>query len=94
MVGCSHRHSSLAVRERLAFTPAQATDALAAWRATHPECEAVLLSTCHRVELYAAAEHPDVPLDTLTLAQHLAGFHNVPLDEVPQCFVERSHVGS
>src|SRR5262249_49796687 len=31
MVGCSHRHTSLAVRERLTFTPEQATDALAAW---------------------------------------------------------------
>jgi glutamyl-tRNA reductase len=82
MVGCSHRHSSLAVRERLAFTPAQTSDALAGWRVTHPECEAVLLSTCHRVELYAAAEHADEPLDAQTLIQHLASFHNVPLDEV------------
>ena len=32
MVGCNHRHSSLAVRERLAFTPEQTVDALAAWR--------------------------------------------------------------
>ena len=30
MVGCTHRHSSLAVRERLAFTPEQTRDALAA----------------------------------------------------------------
>ena len=58
MVGCSHRHSSLAVRERLAFTPEQARDALAAWRVTHPDHEAVLISTCHRVELYAAAGDP------------------------------------
>ena len=49
-----HRHTSLAVRERLAFTPEQTRDALAAWRVTHPDHEAVLLSTCHRVELYAA----------------------------------------
>ena len=37
MVGCNHRHTSLAVRERLAFTPEQATDALAAWIATHAD---------------------------------------------------------
>jgi len=82
MVGCSHRHSSLAARERLAFTPEQTVDALAAWRVTHPESEAVLLSTCNRVELYAAAENLDVPLDASLLARHLASFHNVPLDEV------------
>ena len=55
MVGCSHRLSSLAVRERLAFSPTQTADALAAWRADHAETEAVLLSTCNRVELYTAA---------------------------------------
>src|SRR3954470_19814609 len=82
MVGCTHRHSSLAVRERLAFTPEQTRDALAAWRVTHPDREAVLLSTCHRVELYAAAPDPNANLDPPALARYLADFHNVPLDEI------------
>ena len=82
MVGCNHRHSSLAARERLAFTRDQTLDALAAWRVTHPDSEAVLLSTCHRVELYAAAEKRDARLDAPLLARHLASFHNVPLEEV------------
>ena len=89
MIGCSHRHSSLAVRERLAFTPAQTLDALAAWRVTHPDSEAVLLSTCHRVELYAAAEDPAAPIDASTLAAHLAEFHNVPIEEVRDQLVSR-----
>ena len=55
MVGCNHRQTSLAVRERLAFTPEQTVDALAAWSAAHADTEAVLLSTCNRVELYAAS---------------------------------------
>jgi glutamyl-tRNA reductase len=84
MIGCSHRHSSLSVRERLAFTPAQTIDALAAWSATHPDTEAVLLSTCHRVELYVAAEDPSVAIDPPTLSKHLASFHNVPIEEVRQ----------
>jgi glutamyl-tRNA reductase len=82
MIGCSHRHSSLAVRERLAFTPAQTVDALAAWRVTYPEAEAVLLSTCHRVEMYAAAQDPAAPNLGPTIAAHLADFHNVPVDEI------------
>jgi glutamyl-tRNA reductase len=82
MIGCSHRHSSLAVRERLAFTPAQTLDALAAWCVNHPECEAVLLSTCHRVELYAAAPDPSAAIDVVLLAVHLADFHNVPVEEI------------
>jgi glutamyl-tRNA reductase len=82
MIGCSHRHSSLSLRERLAFTPAQTIDALAAWSATHPDTEAVLLSTCHRVELYAATEVPTVAIDAAVLSEHLADFHNVPIDDV------------
>jgi glutamyl-tRNA reductase len=94
MVGCSHRHSSLAVRERLAFTPEQTLDALAAWRATHPASEAVLLSTCHRVELYAAAEVAGERLDVAVLTRHLADFHNVPVEEVRRELVllEAEHV--
>src|SRR3954465_4887035 len=82
MVGCTHRHSSLAVRERLAFTPEQTRDALAAWRVTHPDHEAVLLSTCHRVELYAAAPDPEANLDPPALVNYLANFHNVPVKEI------------
>lgn len=82
MVGCNHRHSSLAVRERLAFTRQQMIDALAAWRAMHPRTEAVLLSTCHRVEMYAATADPSVAIEAPMLSEHLASFHNVPIDEV------------
>lgn len=81
MIGWSHRHSSLAVRERLAFSRAQRADALAAWRAEHPETEAVLLSTCHRVELYAASGAAEPHLSTEALVRHLADFHNVPIED-------------
>jgi glutamyl-tRNA reductase len=84
MVGCSHRHSSLSVRERLTFTPEQATDALAAWRVTHPDQEAVLISTCNRVELYAASTDPAAPVDPPALTHFLTDFHNVPIDEARQ----------
>jgi glutamyl-tRNA reductase len=81
MVGCSHRQTSLSVRERLTFTPEQAVDALAAWRVTHPEQEAVLISTCNRVELYAAAAEPASALEPPALTHFLTDFHNVPIDE-------------
>jgi glutamyl-tRNA reductase len=82
MIGCSHKLSSLAVRERLAFSPEQTRDALAAWRVTHPDREAVLLSTCHRVELYAASADPAANVDPPGLAKYLANFHNVPVEEI------------
>ena len=83
MVGCSHRHSSLAVRERLTFTPTQTADALAAWRTDHAQTEAVLLSTCNRVELYTASAGSGAAISTPKPAlHHLADFHNVPIEDV------------
>ena len=36
------------------------------------------------MELYAAAEDPTVAIDARTLSQHLANFHNVPIEEIRQ----------
>src|SRR5690242_21928673 len=82
MVGCDHRHSSLSARERLAFTPEQTRDALGAWCRAHPDREAVLLSTCNRTELYAASPDPQAAIEAKSVALFLAGFHNVPIEEI------------
>jgi glutamyl-tRNA reductase len=82
MVGCSHRHGSTAARERLAFTPAQASDALAAWSAQHPDSEAVLLATCNRVEFYTGSQAAEPQADTEAAITHLADFHNVPREDI------------
>jgi glutamyl-tRNA reductase len=55
-VGGTHRTVPLALRERLAFSAEQAAEALARFRDRFPGREAVLLSTCNRVEFYAAGE--------------------------------------
>lgn len=81
MVGCSHRQTGVAVRERLAFTPSQIEDALSRWRDRHPETEAVLLSTCNRVELYTAAELPENQLSPQNLTAYLAESHALPVEE-------------
>ena len=76
VVGCSHHGTSLAVRERLAFTPEQTREALDHWRRVFPGVEAVLLSTCNRVEIYAATERESEPtLDQI--AKFLARFHGL-----------------
>jgi len=56
LVGGTHRTVPLELRERLAFSAEQATAALERFRERFPGREAVLLSTCNRVELYAAGE--------------------------------------
>ena len=60
-VGGTHRTVPLALRERLAFSTEQATEALRRFRERFPGREGVLLSTCNRVEFYTAGENGAVP---------------------------------
>ena len=60
-VGGTHRTVPLALRERLAFSAEQAAEALVRFRERFPGREGVLLSTCNRVEFYAAGEQAAVP---------------------------------
>ncbi len=81
VVGCSHHGTSIALRERLAFTPEQTREALDQWRRVFKGVEAVLLSTCNRVEIYAATERDTEPtLDQI--ANFLARFHDLDPAEV------------
>jgi glutamyl-tRNA reductase len=81
LAGCSHHGTSIGVRERLAFTPEQTREALDQWRRVFPGVEAVLLSTCNRVEIYAATERETEPtLDQI--ANFLARFHGLEPGDV------------
>lgn len=67
MVGANHKRTPLAVRDCLALDD-PAVDALLAHLRDHGLLEAVVLSTCDRVEICAYAEHPDRVRDTLKVA--------------------------
>ena len=90
MIGCSHHHSSIAVRERLAFSPVQCGLALDGLRERFPQVEAVLLSTCNRVEIYTAAEDPLVGPSHEQVAQFMADFHQLPMYEIFDDLFERT----
>lgn len=53
-IGLSHRTSPVTVRERFAFAEARIPEALQRLRASGLADEAVIVSTCNRVEIYAA----------------------------------------
>lgn len=55
-IGCRYRECTVSVREKLSFSESQVRDALALLRDRWPELEVVILSTCNRVEIYAARE--------------------------------------
>jgi glutamyl-tRNA reductase len=77
MVGCSHHNAPLEIRERLAFNAEQAAAALARWRAEFPRTEAVLLSTCNRVEVYTASESAKEGPTHHQVAEFLAECHGL-----------------
>ncbi|MEN6450302.1 MAG: glutamyl-tRNA reductase, partial [Thermoguttaceae bacterium] len=76
VVGCSHHGTSVGVRERLAFSPSQTREALDHWRRAFRGVEAVLLSTCNRVEIYAATEQQSEP-SLEQIAGFLSRFHGL-----------------
>ena len=79
VIGLSHRSCPVEVRERFPFAEAKIPDALAALRRSGLAEEAVILSTCNRVEIYAATSlAPDAAF--VALKQFLLNYHAVTLD--------------
>jgi glutamyl-tRNA reductase len=54
VIGLSHHSSPVELRERFAFAESKIPDALKSLRESGIASEAVILSTCNRVEIYAA----------------------------------------
>jgi glutamyl-tRNA reductase len=91
-IGCSYHDTSVAVREQLAF----AEDRLPAVLDTlcnRLRCEAVVLSTCNRVELYLARSlgagvEPSLDLDVV--AAIVAELHGLPISGIrPHLYCHR-----
>ncbi len=82
MIGCTHHEANLDVRQLLAFGPDQVADALRTWQARFPLAELVLVSTCNRVELYAAAPDAESLPAAEELADALLSSRNVPPQQV------------
>ena len=82
MIGCSHHHTDVAFREKLAFQPNQVVEALAKMRTAFPQSEAVLLSTCNRVEIYTAAEEEENCPSAQQLINFVASYHGLAPEEI------------
>lgn len=90
IIGCSHRSASVEFRERLAFSATQVPEALSQLRARYPGSEAVILSTCNRMELYIATDDADKTPSHHEVVEFLADFHGLdPIDVFEELF-ERS----
>ncbi|MFK7767558.1 MAG: glutamyl-tRNA reductase [Mariniblastus sp.] len=82
VVGCSHHQSSVEIREQLAFTEQQVGPFLKLFRDRFPQSEAVLLSTCNRTELYAAAATPELIPSQKEMIEFLAAHRGLQSSEI------------
>jgi glutamyl-tRNA reductase len=80
VVGLNHETAPLAVRESLAFPKERLAEALLRARQEGGLGEAMILSTCNRVEVYGRTSSPASPSDAI--AAFLARFHERPLADV------------
>lgn len=80
-LGINHKTASVAVRERVAFTPEQMVEALQQLCRLTPSSEAAILSTCNRSELYLQLDEMDVQ----AVLAWLAGYHGLPLSDLQAC---------
>lgn len=87
VVGVSHRTAPVAVRERLAVEPEAVEKALGELSRLPGVREAAMVSTCNRVEIYAAFEDGDGA--ARALGEHLAQRAGVKVDDLAEHLYER-----
>jgi glutamyl-tRNA reductase len=76
LVGLSHKTAPVEIRERLAFTTDGVRNALTALTGRQEVNEAIILSTCNRVEVVAQSSGDD------TIREFLCEFHQIPPDSL------------
>ncbi|HVK19705.1 MAG TPA: glutamyl-tRNA reductase [Fimbriiglobus sp.] len=80
-VGCNFRTATVGLREKLAFDAARLERAVSELAARFG-CEAVVLGTCNRVELYVARGVGERPFDAGLAAEFLGEAHGLPAEVI------------
>lgn len=75
VIGLNHKIADVDIRERLAFQGDKLESGLALFRELPGIEEAMIISTCNRVELYAAVQ--DIGQATEAIKSFLASFHDI-----------------
>jgi glutamyl-tRNA reductase len=87
LAGCSHHQTPIEVREKLSVPAGRLDQLYERWRAEFPTVELTVLSTCNRIELYAAYEETPV-LTAESLIRFLTEFNGVDFESVRNNFYE------
>ena len=79
IIGLNHETASLEIRERLAFQETELEKALSQVKSFPSLKEGMILSTCNRVEIYAATREPEKTI--FDLKHFLSQYHGFPLKD-------------
>lgn len=82
IVGLNHKSAPLAIREKLSFPPETIGDHLKKLVNSYTLNEAVILSTCNRVEVTAVSD--DISRGTWELKRFLSDSHDIPLEDLDE----------
>jgi len=80
VVGLSHKSAPVDIREKVAFAPDCIHEALHLVRDLDQVNEGVIVSTCNRVEVYAASRQRERGVESLV--EFMAEYHGVPLEDL------------
>jgi len=78
-VGLNHDSAPVEIREKIAFSTSSVPIALSSFTQSFPLSEAVILSTCNRVEIYATS--PGNSLNKEALLDFFSAFHGLPKEK-------------
>jgi glutamyl-tRNA reductase len=79
VVGLNHKSAPVEIREKLAFTDNTIPDALSLFLQRHQRAEAVILSTCNRVEMYVSSLDDHIQVDDIL--SFFSEFHKIELNK-------------
>ncbi|MEI8355942.1 MAG: glutamyl-tRNA reductase, partial [Deltaproteobacteria bacterium] len=80
VVGLSHKSAPLEIREKIAFAPHLIEQPLREIVALQDIAEAIILSTCNRVEVYAITR--DIAGGIARIKRFLADYHHLPFERL------------
>ena len=91
-VGTSHHVAPIEFREKLAFSDEQLIESIQRLRESDQVQEAVILSTCNRVEVYAVANAvPTADAAAKMLVEFLARYHRIGVESLKKwCYLHRN----
>jgi len=80
VLGINHKTAPIGIREKVSFSAQRLSEALHKLKGCDGIQESLILSTCNRTEIYAAAKDASAGFDTLR--SFLSSFHRIPVQEI------------